>query len=712
MKTKKILFAAAALTLLSACADDVITMERVPVTLAYKTIDATETRAAQNLNEGIFANGETLKVRISNAGEGDWTNYDYTTGDAGAMIAPTPGPYYPAGSTNIDIVAFYPATAGTSFTVATDQTADADYKASDLMFALVEDQARQAAAVELAFTHKMAKLDVNITAGEGISSINSVSILNVKPTVSFNKATGKVVEASGDAVNIAVSNNGSALIPAQTVSGDLLSIVTDQGTATYKFNSEKTLEAGKRYLFDLTVNLRAIGTTNAITNWVNGNKLVPTVTVPTANTLIYTGEPQELITAGSTTGGEMQYKLDDGIYSTAIPTATNAGDYIVWYKVVGNNDYEGVDEAALQVTIAKATPTITAPKAKTLTYTGNPLDLITAGTSEHGTFTYSTAEDGTYTEDIPQGTDAGDYTVWYKFTGNTGYSDIEATQVTDVSIAKAPCGLRCDDLSPICFSGTESINTSKSKHVWYSCGTLYVISGDKSKCTTAYSSGGSIAIYRQTDEAFTDIPITVYVSPMNGNYTRSEIKFYVSAAAYGDPGVSLSSSQPGYIVTTDALCYSTANVPANKTKAGVVVYKNGSHGYVVSLFNIGCSSASTSARNGDEYGYDSRASGVAGYTPTITGYTWTLGSKNDYTTALTAQWSTANGYISNAGGRALDIMCTIGTVVTITPPADKYWTNGSDIFSKDGEWSTYVPGSSPFSSMTDSPGWVRPIFYF
>ena len=281
-----------ALTMLTACSSDDSPIDnveqRVPVTLAYSTVDATETRAAQgvngmtraaqNLNEGTFASNESVKVRISNTGAGEWTDYTFTTGSAGTMTAPTPAPYYPAGSQNIDIVAYYPAGAGETFTVAADQTADASYKASDLMFASVTNQAKQAEAVNLAFSHKMAKLCVNITAGQGVGSITSVSILGVKPTVSFNQATGEVGEASGEATTIAMSNNGAALIPAQTIDGGLLSIVTDKGTATYSVAS-KAFAAGQLYTLNITVNLRAVGTTTAIIGWTDteGATVQPTV---------------------------------------------------------------------------------------------------------------------------------------------------------------------------------------------------------------------------------------------------------------------------------------------------------------------------------------------------------------------------------------------------------------------------------------------------
>lgn len=242
--------------------------ERTPVELQYTTVNATETRAAQNLNEGSFASGESVKVRISNTGAGEWTDYDFTTGNAGAMSPAGTVPYYPAGSQNIDIVAYYPASAGTSFSVQADQTADADYKASDLMFASVTDQAKQSEAVNLAFSHKMAKLNVNITAGSGVTTISGVSILNVKPTVSFDQATGAVGTAGGSASTIAMSNNGAACIPAQTIDGGLLSIVTDKGTATYTVAS-KEFAAGQQYTLNITVNLRNIGAANAISGWTS-----------------------------------------------------------------------------------------------------------------------------------------------------------------------------------------------------------------------------------------------------------------------------------------------------------------------------------------------------------------------------------------------------------------------------------------------------------
>ena len=92
-----------------------------------------------------------------------------------------------------------------------------------------------------------------------------------------------------------------------------------------------------------------------ITLTVNVNatdKLLPTVTAPTANALTYNGTEQALVTAGKTTGGTMLYRLDDSKWSEQIPTAKKAGKYTVWYKVQGNAEYADVAEQSLTVTVS------------------------------------------------------------------------------------------------------------------------------------------------------------------------------------------------------------------------------------------------------------------------------------------------------------------------------------------------------------------------
>ena len=109
----------------------------------------------------------------------------------------------------------------------------------------------------------------------------------------------------------------------------------------------------------------------------------PTVGAPTAiEGLVYDGTAHALVTAGTTDGGTFMYKLDDGNYSTDIPTATDARDYTVYYYVEGDDNYDTTQPVQLNVSIARATQ-----NAPVLAYT----DETVAGLSD-GTITGLTTE--------------------------------------------------------------------------------------------------------------------------------------------------------------------------------------------------------------------------------------------------------------------------------------------------------------------------------
>ena len=111
---------------------------------------------------------------------------------------------------------------------------------------------------------------------------------------------------------------------------------------------------------------------------VDNSKQDPKYAPPTANPgLTYNGQVQALINPGSTTGGEMQYKLDmTGAYSTSIPKATNAGTYTVYYKVVGDAAYNDTAEQSITVTIDKASLT-GAPTFTPVTEAGKTIADVT-----------------------------------------------------------------------------------------------------------------------------------------------------------------------------------------------------------------------------------------------------------------------------------------------------------------------------------------------
>jgi hypothetical protein len=81
--------------------------------------------------------------------------------------------------------------------------------------------------------------------------------------------------------------------------------------------------------------------------------------------LTYNGSAQDLVTAGKAEGGTMMYALGTATeateaYTASIPSKANAGTYYVWYKVVGNGNYNDIDAEKVTVNISKKPLTITA----------------------------------------------------------------------------------------------------------------------------------------------------------------------------------------------------------------------------------------------------------------------------------------------------------------------------------------------------------------
>lgn len=153
--------------------------------------------------------------------------------------------------------------------------------------------------------------------------------------------------------------------------------------------------------------------------------------------LIYTGKAQELVTAGSATGGSMQYKLGDGAWQQTVPTATDAGTYTVWYRVVGDNNHYDTAEQSISVTIGQKD--ISGAKVTlgdSLTYNGSEQTQTVASVTLAG------YENVTYTVSGNTATDAGeDYELTVNGTGNftgsvkVGFS-VAAAQLSGVSAAQ------------------------------------------------------------------------------------------------------------------------------------------------------------------------------------------------------------------------------------------------------------------------------------
>ena len=305
------------------------------------------------------------------------------------------------------------------------------------------------------------------------------------------------------------------------------------------------------------------------------------VTPPTAKTLKYTGNAQELVNAGSSTTGQIQYKIGKtGTYSTKIPTGTDVGTYTVYYKVVGDSNHNDVAERSLNVTI---NPNILEYESNGYegVYDGNSHGITV--TSSGSTITYST--DGTnYSSTSPKYTNAGVYTVYYRIT-RKGYVTVENSE--NIKITKANNILKLSSNSGTYTypnSGTFSITSNTS--------------GGKLSCTTSNKnvaectiSGNTVTVKPGTTKGSATLTIT---SEATTNYNAGKAVYAVTAeqgklsyTANGyegtyngnSHGITVTSSGATITYSTDGKNYSSTS--PKYTNAGIytVYYKIEKLGY-------------------------------------------------------------------------------------------------------------------------------------
>lgn len=297
---KNMIFAAIAALALTACSnDDEIKVGGDNAILLTSSLDVAETRAATNIQTSAFDAGETVDVYITeNNGGNNPTTYpqpiEYSTAAGGALTVGTQY-YYPTSGNGVNIYALYPATAATGelFTIKEDQSTDANYKASDLMYgkpATNNPVSPSANAVDIQFSHLLSKVTINLIAGANVTSLDGakVELLGVKPSTTLTADINghSITAASGDATPITVMTatetvtSGSAIIVPQTLPEMFLQVTLDGATLTGKLDSgAPVLTAGNAYTYNITVNMRggALEIEGSITPWDDGGTDIGTV---------------------------------------------------------------------------------------------------------------------------------------------------------------------------------------------------------------------------------------------------------------------------------------------------------------------------------------------------------------------------------------------------------------------------------------------------
>lgn len=403
---------------------------------------------------------------------------------------------------------------------------------------------------------------VDVTIGKGVATVN---IVNVSKSLPYTGSARTLVTAD----DYTISN----------ATDEAMVVQYSTGTATEPTSEWSDTAPAATHVADTPVYvwIKALASTHyaeaVSTTCITASvtPVTPEVSITLADGWAYDTEAHPLVASASLSPdfGTLEYNvgasedagaLDAAAWSSTVPQATGMGTYYVFTRVVGDgSDVNSVDPAlAGSVRVGGAVPTLTTPPTVNpdeLIYSGSAYALLTAGgETSDGTLSYMAIKSETEPE-APgtndsgwvdpytslTATDAGDYYVYVKITGDATHADKvfgpygpSGLDSGPKTISKAPATLTCTDTAPLSFTTAQGAGSTQEK-TGVSCtgGTVTVSSGTPANCTASFSEG-TITVTRVSTEAFENTVITVSVTPDANHYWLSDnnVIFNVSAVKY------------------------------------------------------------------------------------------------------------------------------------------------------------------------------------
>ena len=289
MRATKIYPAAALLALsLVACNNEEIT-PNPDTRVALQVTSGIQTRAYNATWEagddiGIF--GFTQGDAPTQA----YTNVRYvTTGGDGAFTPDGTTIYLPTDGSSLDFVAYYPHTTDLENGIYTVDVEDqSDLSTIDLMAAGMQTANRINNTVTFNFEHKLSKIVLTFKPGDGMA-LSELTGMKVQLTNQQTLATFDVTQPDGEVVvgtntpatlTLNTDADGTSsegiVLPSANFDGMTLHLELADESSFFNWdlnnsqNADK-FEAGKKYVYDITVNRSGLGVTATITDWTPGN---------------------------------------------------------------------------------------------------------------------------------------------------------------------------------------------------------------------------------------------------------------------------------------------------------------------------------------------------------------------------------------------------------------------------------------------------------
>ena len=594
-----------------ACSVDAVTNEigsgtgngddRVPVDFSVSTgASGAFTRAASSIVS--FNAGESVMVRVKPDGASSYTDYQFTTASSGQSVtltAPTPPPYFPVGAgTTVQAYAYYPATAAaaTTFAVAGNQTADADYKGSDLMYAENRTITKgSTTGTTLLMSHKMVQLCITANALEGSGiTIKKVKV-NCRKLVNFSAADGTATVTGdlGDIVALTAAGTGYVLLPAQPISQISILIETDDAgsadkTATFGFVSDESFVPGNSYSIHLTVSPEQLGATTAISGWdgagsvifsptgnlsiaaipaqtYDGTAKTPALTVKKGDTPLVLDDANGYsvmyfnnVNAGNAYAVVMGKGVNDGTVGVA-SFVINKADAVLSLNTTAainfaNNQSIGATNASHVATFSGGTLTAVSSAPANCTVSVNqstgvitvtrvseaafPAATITVGVTPDAN--HNAPANVTFTVSADAGTSVG-------VGVNGSPTDWGGTETVDVTVTRPVCQFQLNTTASVVFTESAGAGATDASHIaTFSGGTLTAVSSAPANCTVSVNqSSGVITVTRVNTGAFSGTTITVTVAPDTNHTAPASVTFSVSGVLHSSADVSVGISNWG-----------------------------------------------------------------------------------------------------------------------------------------------------------------------
>lgn len=257
----------------------------------------------------------------------------------------------------------------------------------------------------------------SVTFSEDSNYVIYAKVTDKAGNIKYVSTDGIVIDTIAPQVSGVESNQTYTKTQTFTVTDNNLDTVKVDGKTVESTNGSYTLVPKKgTYTIEVTDKTGNKTTLNKITvNWEKVKK-------PTVESKVYTGQT---LTANISENGLYTVKENNG--------GIDVNEYDVQLTLKDPTNYrweDGTVDTTVKFNITKATPVVTKPTTKTLTYNGSEQELVNAASTNGGTVKYS-LDNKNWSTSIPTGKESKEYTVYYKVEGNKNFKDVDVKEITN-----------------------------------------------------------------------------------------------------------------------------------------------------------------------------------------------------------------------------------------------------------------------------------------